>query len=133
VTKPPPNSILQMPILVVDDHRPMLKLVEAQLHSLGFTDVDTEIDSASALNRARRRRYGAILSDWNMAPISGLSLLKSLRADPEHSDVPFILVTAEAGPENVLAAKAAKVSGYIVKPFDAAQLKAKLTAVLGPF
>ena len=68
-----------------------------------------------------------------MTPISGLGLLKAVRNDPERADTPFILITAEASPENVLSAKAAKVSGYIVKPFDAQQLKAKLSVVLGRF
>ncbi|MEL3892808.1 response regulator [Ferrovibrio sp. MS7] len=127
------NAILSQPILVIDDHRPMLRLVAAQLEGLGFQDVETEQDPAAALARLKRRRYGVILSDWNMAPISGLNLLRSVRADPTNAATPFILVTAEVAPENVLAAKAAGVSGYIAKPFDAAQLKAKLQAVLGAF
>lgn len=122
-----------MPILVVDDHRPMLRLVEAHLQVIGFTDIETEHDPAAALARLRRRRYGLILSDWNMTPISGLGLLRAVRGDPQQADTPFILITAEANPENVLAAKAEKVSGYILKPFDAAQLKAKLIGVLGRF
>ncbi|WP_428246446.1 response regulator [Ferrovibrio sp.] len=126
-------GILTQPILVVDDHRPMLRLVAAQLEGLGFRDIETELDPAAALARLKRRRYGVILSDWNMTPISGLNLLRNVRAEAINATTPFILITAEVAPENVLAAKAAGVSGYIAKPFDAAQLKAKLQAVLGAF
>lgn len=122
-----------MPILVVDDHRTMQAIVAQQLRELGFGSVDTTGDAVTALTMLTQRRYRLILSDWNMEPMSGLALLESLRRDPDYAATPFILVTAESRPENVLAARRLGVDGYLVKPFDRAGLKAKLSAVLGAF
>lgn len=121
-----------MPILVVDDHRTMQAIVAKQLRDLGFRDIDTTDDPVSALTMMRQRRYRLILSDWNMEPMSGIVFLETLRRDPLYAATPFILVTAENRPENVLAARQLGVDGYLVKPFDLAGLRAKLTAVLGP-
>jgi two-component system chemotaxis response regulator CheY len=81
----------------------------------------------------RDKKYGLVISDWNMEPMSGLQLLKEVRADSRLSNVPFIMVTAESKSENVVAAKEAGVTNYIIKPFNAETLKQKLTAVLGDF
>jgi two-component system chemotaxis response regulator CheY len=124
---------LSMPILVVDDHRTMQAIVAHQLHDLGFRSVDTAGDAVTALTMLVQRRYRLILSDWNMEPMSGIALLENLRRDPHYAATPFILVTAESRPENVLAARRLGVDGYLVKPFDRAGLKAKLSAVLGAF
>lgn len=117
-------------VLVVDDHRSMLKLVDAHLRGLGFTDIDTIDDPLAAIVMCRRKPYGLILSDWRMKPMDGLGLLKALRADERLAQVPFVMITAEIERENVVKAKAAGVDGYITKPFDRAQLRAKLQAVL---
>jgi two-component system chemotaxis response regulator CheY len=77
----------------------------------------------------RARKYGLVISDWNMEPMTGYDLLKEVRADPELADTPFIMVTAESRTENVIAAKQAGVSNYIVKPFNAQTLKSKIDAV----
>lgn len=122
-----------MPILVVDDHRTMQAIVAHQLRDLGFRDIDTAGDAVTALTMLARRRYRLILSDWNMEPLNGIALLENLRRDPSYASTPFILVTAESRPENVLQARRLGVDGYLVKPFDRAGLKAKLTAVLGAF
>ncbi len=122
-----------MPILVVDDHRTMQAIVAHQLRDLGFNDIDTAGDAVTALTMLARRRYRLILSDWNMEPLSGIALLENLRRDPSYAATPFILVTAESRPENVIQARRLGVDGYLVKPFDRAGLKAKLTAVLGTF
>ena len=75
------------------------------------------------------RRYGLVISDWNMEPMTGYDLLRQVRADPGLGEIPFIMVTAESKTENVIAAKKAGVNNYIVKPFNAQTLKAKIEAV----
>jgi two-component system chemotaxis response regulator CheY len=118
-----------MPILVVDDHGTMIKVVRSQLRQLGFTDVDEASSGSEALNKICARRYGLIFSDWHMEPITGLDLLIAVRGDPSLKQIPFIMVTGESRSENVIAAKRAGVSGYLVKPFNAQMLKAKIEAV----
>ncbi len=122
-----------MPILIVDDYRTMLRIVRNLLKQLGFDNVEEAIDGSSALQKLRDKNFGLVISDWNMEPMSGLQLLKEVRADVKLKDVPFIMITAESKSENVIAAKEAGVSNYIVKPFNAATLKGKLTTVLGNF
>jgi two-component system chemotaxis response regulator CheY len=121
-----------MPILVVDDHRTMQAIVAKQLRDIGFREIDTAGDPVTALTMMRLRRYRLILSDWNMEPMSGIAFLEMLRQDPLYAATPFILITAENRPENVLQARRLGVDAYLVKPFDAAGLQAKLAAVLGP-
>jgi two-component system chemotaxis response regulator CheY len=78
-----------------------------------------------------QRKYGLVISDWNMEPMTGYDLLQKVRANPEMSETPFIMVTAESKTENVVAAKKAGVSNYIVKPFNAQTLKSKIDSVFG--
>jgi len=122
-----------MPILIVDDYKTMLRIIRNLLKQLGFNNVDEAIDGSSALQKLREKECALIISDWNMEPMSGLQLLKEVRADVKLKELPFIMITAESKSENVIAAKEAGVSNYIVKPFNAATLKGKLTTVLGNF
>ncbi len=122
-----------MPILIVDDYKTMLKIIRNLLKQLGFTNVEEATDGSEALGKLRDGEFDLVISDWNMEPMTGLQLLKEVRADDRLRPVPFIIITAESKIENVVAAKEAGVSNYIVKPFNAATLKAKLTSVLGPF
>ena len=122
-----------MPILIVDDYRTMLKIIRNLLKQLGFTNVEEATDGSEALGKLREGEFDLVISDWNMEPMTGLQLLKEVRADDRLRAVPFIIITAESKIENVVAAKEAGVSNCIVKPFNAATLKAKLTSVLGPF
>ncbi len=122
-----------MPILIVDDYKTMLRIIRNLLKQLGFNNVDEAIDGSSALQKLRDKDCGLIISDWNMEPMSGLQLLKEVRADVKLKELPFIMITAESKSENVIAAKEAGVSNYIVKPFNAATLKGKLSTVLGNF
>ncbi len=122
---------LSMPILVVDDYNTMIRIVRNLLKQIGFENVDDAGDGSSALTKMQARKYGLVISDWNMEPMTGYDLLKEVRANPELSRTPFIMITAESKTENVLAAKQAGVSNYIVKPFNAATLKSKIEAVLG--
>ena len=118
-----------MPVLVVDDYSTMVRIIRNLLKQLGFADVDDAKDGASALVKMHVKRYGLVISDWNMEPMSGFDLLRQVRADPGLGEIPFIMVTAESKTENVIAAKKAGVNNYIVKPFNAQTLKAKIEAV----
>ena len=120
---------LDMPILVVEDFGTMARIVQALLAKNGFKNVDHSPDVPAALAKLREKRYGLVLSDWNMEPISGYTFLKELRADPALKRTPFIMMSADTKPENVVAAKKAGVDNYIVKPFTAPTLKAKIDAV----
>jgi two-component system chemotaxis response regulator CheY len=122
-----------MPILIVDDYKTMLRIVRNLLKQLGFDNVDEATDGSEALSRLRGKTYGLVISDWNMEPMTGYQLLKEVRADAKLKETPFIMVTAESKTENVVAAKKAGVNNYIVKPFNAATLKTKMTAVIGEF
>jgi two-component system chemotaxis response regulator CheY len=120
---------LSMPILVVDDYSTMIRIIRNLLKQLGFENVDEASDGSAALAKLQTKRYGLVISDWNMEPMTGYDLLKEVRASPEFSKTPFIMITAESKTENVIAAKKAGVNNYIVKPFNAATLKTKMEAV----
>lgn len=120
---------LSMPILVVDDYNTMIRIIRNLLKQLGFEDIDDASDGSAALTKLRGKRYGLVISDWNMEPMTGYELLKEVRADPGLNKTPFIMVTAESKTENVIAAKKAGVNNYIVKPFNAQTLKTKIEAV----
>jgi two-component system chemotaxis response regulator CheY len=118
-----------MAVLVVDDYTTMVRIIRNLLRQLGFADIDDARDGASALAKMHSKRYGLVISDWNMEPMTGFDLLREVRADPEIGGTPFIMVTAESKTENVIAARKAGVNNYIVKPFNAQTLKAKIEAV----
>ena len=120
---------MSMSVLVVDDYSTMIRIIRNLLKQLGFEDIDDAADGTAALAKMREKRYGLVISDWNMEPMTGYDLLKQIRADPGLSNTPFIMVTAESKTENVVAAKKAGVDNYIVKPFNAQTLKSKIDAV----
>jgi two-component system chemotaxis response regulator CheY len=120
---------LSMPILVVDDYNTKIRIICNLLKQLGYQNIDNATDGATALAKLRAGRYGLVISDWNMEPMSGYDLLKEVRADAKLGKTPFIMITAESKTENVIAAKRAGVSNYIVKPFNAQTLQAKIAAV----
>ena len=122
---------MTMPVLVVDDYKTMVRIIRNLLKQLGFDDVDEASDGREALAKMRQRRYGLVISDWNMEPMTGYELLKEVRADVGLARTPFIMVTAESKTENVIAAKKAGVNNYIVKPFNAQTLKGKIDAIFG--
>ena len=119
-----------IPILIVDDYTTMLRVIRNLLKQLGFNNVDEATDGGSALQKLRDRTYGLVISDWNMEPMTGLELLHEVRADNRLSRLPFLMVTAESKRANVAAATQAGASNYIVKPFNAETLKAKLEAAI---
>jgi len=120
-------------IMIVDDYATMLRILRNLLKQLDFSNVDEASDGEDALRKLQTNgQYDLIISDWNMQPMTGIEFLKRVRADDKLKHIPFIMVTAESKAENVVAAKQAGVSNYIVKPFNAETLKAKMSSVLGP-
>ena len=120
-----------MNVLVVDDDKSMVRIVRGMLNQLGFVNVDDAPDGAAAMALLKEKTYGLVLSDWNMQPVTGLELLKQVRAEEKTRATPFVMVTAEAKVENVIAARQAGVNNYVIKPFTLAVLKQKLTSVVG--
>ncbi|MFC7399375.1 response regulator [Chelatococcus sp. GCM10030263] len=119
---------LAMPILIVDDFQTMVRIVRNLLEQIGFYDIDDAPDGESALAKLKLKKYGLVISDWNMEPMSGFELVQLVRANPAFDDMRFIMITAESKTESVIAAKRAGVDNYIVKPFNAQTLKAKIEA-----
>jgi two-component system chemotaxis response regulator CheY len=124
---------LSMPVLVVDDYQTMIRIIRNLLNQLGFRNIEEAKDGRQALEKLNSGRFGLVISDWNMEPMTGYELLQQVRASEKLKTTPFIMVTAESKTENVIAAKKAGVNNYIVKPFNAETLKGKLKAVLGEF
>jgi len=122
-----------MRILVVDDALTMRRIVINLLRQLGFTNMNEADDGTTAWDKLHSETFDLIISDWNMPKMTGIDLLRKIRADGKYSQLPFIMVTAEGKRENVIAAVQAGVSNYIVKPFNAATLKEKLVKVIGDF
>ena len=116
-------------ILIVDDYKTMLRIIRNVLRQIGLLEVDEANDGAEALAMLRQGDYGLVISLWNMQPMTGLDLLGEVRADPKLARLPFIMVTAESKVENIVAAKQAGVSNYVVKPFSAETLRSKIDAV----
>ncbi|NQV45494.1 MAG: response regulator, partial [Rhodospirillales bacterium] len=109
-----------MKFLIVDDYNTMLRILRNLLKQLNFTNVEDATDGGMALEKLRAQGdIDFVVSDWNMEPMTGIQLLREVRADPELKRLPFIMITAESNSENVIAAKEAGVSNYIVKPFNA--------------
>jgi two-component system chemotaxis response regulator CheY len=124
---------LSMPVLVVDDYQTMIRIIRNLLNQLGFKNIEEAKDGRQALEKLNSGKYGLVISDWNMEPMTGYELLQQVRASDKLKATPFIMVTAESKTENVIAAKKAGVNNYIVKPFNAETLKGKLKSVLGEF
>jgi two-component system chemotaxis response regulator CheY len=115
--------------LVVDDFSTMRRIVRNLMKELGFTNVEEAEDGAIALEKLRNNKFDFVVSDWNMPNMDGLTLLQSVRADPHLKGLPFLMITAEAKKENIIAAAQAGASGYIVKPFTAATLQEKMEKI----
>ncbi|MGD0191842.1 MAG: chemotaxis response regulator CheY [Rhizomicrobium sp.] len=120
-----------MRVLIVDDYNTMLRILRNLLRQLEFNNVDDAANGEDALHKLRQDSYDLVISDWNMTPMTGLDLLRKVRGDAQLRHIPFIMVTAESKTENVITAKQAGVSNYIVKPFNAETLRAKIGSVFG--
>ncbi|MFA5596959.1 MAG: chemotaxis response regulator CheY [Pusillimonas sp.] len=116
-------------ILVVDDFPTMRRIIRNLLKDLGFENVDEAEDGQMGLDKIRNGSFDLIVSDWNMPNMDGLTMLQQIRADPNLSTLPVLMVTAEAKKENIVAAAKAGASGYVVKPFTAAVLEEKLNKI----
>jgi len=122
-----------MKILIVDDYTAMLRLLRNLLHQLGFSRVFEAADGVEALEILRSEEIGLVISDWNMDRMSGIEFLREMRADDTLKDIPFIMITAEGSSANVIEAREAGVTNFIVKPFTVETLRAKMVSVLGTF
>jgi two-component system chemotaxis response regulator CheY len=118
-----------MKILTVDDFSTMRRIIRNMLRQLGYTNILEAEDGAEALSLLQREKVDFVISDWNMPNMSGLELLKAIRADEHLKPLPVLLVTAEALKENVVEAVKAGVNNYVVKPFTAEKLKEKIDAI----
>ena len=118
-----------MKFLVVDDFSTMRRIVRNLLKELGYTNTEEAEDGAAALNLLRSTKFDFVVSDWNMPNMTGLELLKTIRADESLKTLPVLMITAEARKENIIEAAQAGANGYIVKPFTAATLSEKLAKI----
>jgi two-component system, chemotaxis family, chemotaxis protein CheY len=118
-----------MKILTVDDFSTMRRIIRNMLRQLGYTNIVEAEDGAEALSLLQREKVDFVISDWNMPNMSGLDLLKAIRADDNLKPLPVLLVTAEALKENVVEALKAGVNNYVVKPFTAETLKERIDAI----
>lgn len=116
-------------ILVVDDFPTMRRIIKNLLKDLGYENVDEAEDGAQGLEKLRNGGFEFVVSDWNMPNMDGLTMLQNIRADPNLTNLPVLMVTAEAKKENIIAAAQAGASGYVVKPFTAATLEEKLNKI----
>lgn len=118
-----------MRFLVVDDFSTMRRIVRNLLKELGFSNVDEAEDGVVALHKLKNGQFEFVVTDWNMPNMSGIELLKAIRADASLKHLPVMMITAEAKKENIIEAATAGASGYIVKPFTAATLDEKLNKI----
>lgn len=118
-----------MKILIVDDFSTMRRIIKNLLRDLGFTNTDEADDGNTALPMLKSGKYDFLVTDWNMPGMSGLDLLKAVRADENLKRLPILMVTAEAKRDQIVAAATAGVNGYVVKPFTAAVLKEKIEKI----
>jgi two-component system chemotaxis response regulator CheY len=115
--------------LVVDDFSTMRRIVRNLLKELGFVNVQEAEDGVQALAKLRSDTFDFVVSDWNMPNMTGIELLRTIRADAKLKHLPVLMVTAEAKRENIIEAAQAGASGYVVKPFTAATLDEKLKKI----
>jgi two-component system chemotaxis response regulator CheY len=131
VMHPEVPVLIEKSVIVVDDYTPMRRAIRALLKQIGFDKIDDAGDAESALERMQGNPYGLIISDWMMEPVSGLDFLKQVRADASLKHTPFLMVTAVGTSAEIVAAKEAGVTNYIIKPFSLATLKKKILFTLG--
>jgi two-component system, chemotaxis family, chemotaxis protein CheY len=122
---------LAMDVLVVDDFATMRRILKNILRQIGFSNISEAEDGKDALTMLKKKKFDLILCDWNMPEMPGIELLKQVRADDGLKNTPFVMITAEAKKENILAAVQAGVNNYVVKPFTAETISEKLEKVFG--
>ena len=119
-------------VLIVDDHKTMLKIIRNLLNQINISDIDEAMDGQEALQKLTQKKYDLIISDWNMMPMTGLQLVQYVRRDATygHKNTAFIMVTAESRVENIMEAKKSGVDNYIIKPFSAETIATKIKSTL---
>lgn len=115
--------------LVVDDFSTMRRIVRNLLKELGYMNVDEAEDGIAALNKIKKNDVEFVITDWNMPNMDGLTLLQNIRSTEDLSEIPVLMITAEAKKENIVAAAQAGANGYIVKPFTAGTLDEKISKI----
>lgn len=118
-----------MKILVVDDFSTMRRIVKNLLRDLGFTNIDEADDGNTGLPKLQSGNFDFLITDWNMPGMTGIDLLKAVRADPSLAKLPVLMVTAESKREQIIEAAQAGVNGYVVKPFTATTLEEKINKI----
>lgn len=118
-----------MKILIVDDFSTMRRIIKNLLRDLGFTNTSEADDGQTALPMLQNGNFDFLVTDWNMPGMTGIDLLKAVRADARLKDMPILMVTAEAKRDQIVEAAQAGVNGYVVKPFTAAVLKEKIEKI----
>ena len=118
-----------MKILIVDDFSTMRRIIKNLLRDLGFTNTQEADDGTTALPMLRGGDFDFLVTDWNMPGMTGIDLLKQVRADPKLASLPGFMVTAEAKRDQIIEAAQAGVNGYVVKPFTAQVLKEKIDKI----
>jgi two-component system chemotaxis response regulator CheY len=119
-----------MKFLLVDDFSTMRRIIRNLLKELGYTNVDEAEDGVAGLAMLQQGGFDFVISDWNMPNMTGIDMLRAIRADAAIKHLPVLMVTAEARKENIVEAAQAGANGYVVKPFTAATLEEKLNKIL---
>ncbi len=122
---------LSLKVLIVDDFATMRKILNNILKEIGFTNISQADSGKTALEKLKNEKFGLVFCDWNMPGMLGIDLLKTIRADDELKDLPFVMVTAEAMQDNIIQAVKAGVTSYIEKPFSAETVRQELNRILG--
>ncbi len=118
-----------MKILIVDDFSTMRRIIKNLLRDLGFSNTHEADDGTSGLPMLKNGDFDFLITDWNMPGMSGLDLLKAIRADEKIKSLPILMVTAESKREQIVSAAEAGVNGYVVKPFTAQTLQEKIEKI----
>jgi len=129
--KPKPDYA-RIAVLLVDDEAAALDLCTKLLERIGFTEIDTAPNGAAAFAKMQERKYGVVISDWNMPEMTGLDLVRRIRADEKLARTPFLMTSVDGAVDRARIARQAGVNAFLIKPFDGAMLKAKLHEVMGP-
>ncbi|MCP4672491.1 MAG: response regulator [Desulfobacula sp.] len=120
---------LSMKVLIVDDFATMRRILKNILKQIGFTNITEADDGTTALEELQKAEFDLVISDWNMPKMTGIELLKKIRASNDFKDIPVLMVTAEAQKQNVIEAVKAGVSNYVVKPFTADAISEKIEKI----
>ena len=118
-----------MKILIVYDFSTMRRIIKNLLRDLGFTNTVEADDGLTAIPILNSGSIDFLVTDWNMPGMTGIDLLRHVRADEKLRSLPVLMVTAEAKREQIIEAAQAGVNGYVVKPFTALALKEKIEKI----